>query len=259
MKQLGIWIFLIFVVLSFLLSFLDSQKYLNGAKSLLQIPLSPLESAAYNLQNSIGDAFSVLTFWKSGEARIKNLEQKNLELGSKLGEAERLRVENEELRKQLGVNLLFNKKRLPAPVLGAGRYLVLGVGSRDGVKLGKNVVYLDNLVGVVKNLTDRTSFVQMPTDAMSKIAVKVGPSGGTRGIVNGQFNSAIALDQVSQSEEINVDDLVQTTGDDQIYEPNLTIGKIKKIVSSKGDLFRKAEVVPLIKFNELQTVFVILD
>lgn len=255
MKQMQIKVLLLLFITSLVLIFLDSRRVLEPVRSVAQSVAVPVTYSLYSAKRGAVDFFSFLKFWRSGEARIRNLEQRNLELVVFENQAKRLAAENGELRKQLGVRVLPEKRMLPAAVLSVGQYLEIGAGQADGVREGQSVIYLDNLVGKVVQVTNRQSFVQLPTDSVSRIPVKVNR---VSGLVSGQFNSSMLLDKVAQNEEIKIDDLVMTSGEGDSFEPNLILGKIKKITSSQTDLFQKAEVEPLIDYRGLILCYVII-
>lgn len=241
--------FLALLFLCLIIFFLDGRGYLNGVKGAVQIVTLPVQYSFFAAGQNVKNSFSFLTFWKSGEARIKNLELKNLELQAAKNEAERLSKENKELKKQLGVNLFRDRVLLPATVLGVDRYLQIGAGINDGVKEGATVIYLDNLVGKIIRVLPRSSFVMLPTDPQTKIPVKIKES---KGLISGQFNSSQILDRVGQNEEINTGDLIFTLED-------LVVGKVDKIISQQTDIFKKATVKPVLNYADLTTVFVIND
>lgn len=256
MKALQLRTFLALLFFSVLIFFLDGTGFLNGPKSLLQTVLLPTQYLVYSLKLSTQDSFSFLTFWKSGESRIRNLEQRNFELQSYETRFRSLEAENGELRKQLGVKPTLPKILLPAPVLGNGRYLEVGAGSNDGVKEGQVVLYLDNLVGKVIRTTPRASFVMLPMDPQAKVPVKVKLA---RGLSIGQYNSSIVLDRIAQTEDISVGDSVLTSGEGGGYSPDLSVGKVEKIDSSETDLFKKATISSNLDFQKLLVVFIVLD
>lgn len=248
--------FLILLFLSFIIFFLDGKGYLDGAKGVVQIVTLPVQYGFFATGQNIKNSFSFLTFWKSGENRIKNLELRIMELAAAKNEADRLEKENKELKKQLGINFFKNRVLLPATVLGLDRYLQIGAGSNDGVKEGATVIYLDNLVGKIIRVTPRSSFVILPTDPQTKIPVKTGKA---RGLVSGQFNFSEILDRVGQNEEINTSDLILTSGEADSFPPDLVVGKVDKIISQQTDIFKKATVKPVLNYSDLTTVFVIND
>ncbi len=68
----------------------------------------------------------------------------------------------------------------------------------------------------------------------------------------------MSLERVAKNEEINVDDLVLTSGEGGIV-PNLIVGRIGKIKKAQSDLFQTAVVFPVVDYRDLTTVFVITD
>lgn len=260
MKKIKYQYLVVLGVLSVLLIFLDNFGGLGFVRTGAQTVLTPLGYVTYSVKNYFDDSFSFWTFWKSGEIRIKYLEQRNLELLVEANRKKALDAENEELKKQLGVGgPLAQMKRIPAEVLGVSRYMTINRGKKDGLSVGQSVIYLDNFVGQIVRTDSYVSFVQMPTDSELTIPVKIGPSGEIRGVTLGQFNSSIILDQVAQNEEIKNDDLVFTSGDEGIFAPDLLIGKVGKITSTKTELFQKAIVQPFITYGKLKRVFVLIN
>lgn len=256
MKSLQAKNFSIFIFLSLSILLLDQLNFLNPIKSVAQTVFLPAQYTAHAINTGISDTFSFLTFWKSGELRIKNLEQRNLELISQTNKIKSLEKENIELKKQLGVTRFSNNKLLPVQVLGKSRYLIVSAGTSDGVRENMTVIYLDNLVGKVIKTNPKASFVELPTDASSKIPAKINT---VRAVATGQFNSSIFLEKVAQNEEIKIDDVVLTTGENTDIYPNLIIGKITSIDSKETDIFKKATIKPIMDYAKLETVFIILE
>lgn len=247
--------FLVLISLSLLIFIGDKVGILNPAKSVASVVIMPVQYGIYSLKIGIGETFSFLTFWRSGESRIKNLEQRNLELLSSEQRAIALSKENETLRKQMGVARLSSKNLFPATVLFSGSYILIAAGSKDGIKIGQTVVLYDNFIGRVDRVNPRTSLIQLSSDPVAKIPVKIGT---VRGLVLGQYNSSMSLERVAANETIQTDDVVLTSGEGDI-EPNLILGKIGKIEKKESDLFQKAIVLPVVNYTDLTTVFVILD
>ncbi len=251
-------VLLVLLVTNLALLVLDSKGWLEPERSAAGVVTAPVIYSLYSAKLGLADFFSFVTFWKSGEVRIKNLEQRNLELISYENLALNLERENQELKAELGIDgkILKTAKLLPATVLGAGQYLEINVGEKDGVREGMSVVYLGNLVGRLVRVEAHESFVQLPTDSRTKVPVK---TGRISGLAVGQFNRAVLLDKVSSNEQINVSDLVVTSGEGGSYQPDLVVGKVKRIISKDTDLFIQAEVETLIDYDKLTTVFVILE
>lgn len=259
MEKAGTRVFLVFVFISLCFLFLDLRGNLVFLRSGSGYLFSPVFHASSNVRSTFTDAFSFLMFWRSGEARIRNLEQTNLELLVKARRSDELEKENRQLRSQLGVAGLSEQKFLPARVLGLGRFLVLGVGSNEGVKVGQTVVLKNILVGRVNLVSAKISHVLLPTDGYSKIPARIEAEESVQGLVIGQYNSSIVLDQIVQTDKIPENGFIVTSGEDGAYLPGLLIGKAGRVLSKETDLFKKVEVKPIINYGKLETVFVILN
>lgn len=255
MKIFGRKTFLTLLFFSVLIFFLDTRGVLDGPKNIIQTVTVPVQYSLYSTKLGIEELFSFLTFWKSGENRIKNLELRIMELAGADARAKSLERENSELRRQLGATPKVITKLLPATVLGKDRYLEIAVGLNDGVKENMAVIYENNLLGRIVKTTPKVSFVQTLSDPQSKVPVKVETA---RGMVFGQFNSSIILDRIAQTENIVGTNYIFSSGEGESFPPDLVIGKVGKILGKETDLFQTAEVLPLVNLNNLTTVFVVL-
>lgn len=256
MQRTGYRLLLALVFASLLLFFADRQNAFYWPRFGVQIVVNPVERGLYSAKVFLFDSVSFLTFWRSGEERIKNLEQRNWELTSKQVVLESLLRENEAMRKQLGTSVPQGKKLLPAPVLGMNQVMEIGVGSNERVRKGMSVTLAGNLVGRVDRVLPHSAMIMMPTDGYSRIPVAIG---SVRAVAVGSFGSKITLEKVGQTDQIQVEDLVVTSGEGDSYYPGLVVGRIAKITGKETDLFRQAEVVPLLDFAKLGTVFVVTN
>ncbi|MDO8515484.1 MAG: rod shape-determining protein MreC [bacterium] len=244
-------------IISLLVLLLDKTHLLNPIKNLAEkIIVMPVSYVFSGTAQGIGDNFRILTFWKSGEERIKNLESKNWELESVKAKRSELLNENEILRKQLNVLPAKQIEKVLTNVLGISDFMVLDAGENQKVKIGDVVIFMDYYIGRVVKTTTNRSFVQLATNSDSSVNVKIGT---VRGIATGQFNTSIILDKVSQDESILKDDMVLTTGDGNVNVPNLLVGKIGEIKSQDTDIYKKAQIIPLFETKNLNLVFIVLN
>jgi cell shape-determining protein MreC len=69
------------------------------------------------------------------------------------------------------------------------------------------------------------------------------------------------FDNVLQSSDIKISDVILTKGDQDIkgvgIPPDLILGKLISVSKKPSNLFQKGEVVSLLDFSNLSTVFVI--
>lgn len=245
-----------FFVATLLFLILDWVGLTRPLVSLTQLATVPVQFGAHSLRNGVVDTFSVVTFWRSGELRIKSLEERNAELTAASERVKALENENTELRKQLGQPGAIVTRFIPARVVGVGTELVIDKGSNDGIKVGQSATYLNNVVGKVVKVTPRVSYVELPTDGVSKISCRIREA---HCLAVGQFHSTIAFDRVAQNEEVVVGDVIVTSGEDGAFPAGLVIGKVVSITSKETDLFVSGEIEPLINYSSLTTVFLTLN
>lgn len=219
--------------------------------------------------------------YQAGTA-VRNMFQTPADIASLQEEAERLRNENQGLRQQIAalqqaeqdnINLrqlldFFedDAKDLPrvmARVSGRDSLrptiIVLNVGERDGIKKNNAVVADEGvLVGKIVEVYAKSSRALLLTDQESAVAVSL--SGGTPSskLVRGERGLSLLLDQVPQQETLRLGQLVATSGLESAVPRGLVVGEIEEVVSEPNDLFQTAVLRPLVDFDALSLVAVVL-
>lgn len=247
---------LVIVFLAIILILLDSSGRIEFLTFPLRKVLAPFQYLADNIHNTVLGPVNYYQFVQAGEQRIKELEKRNLVLVSEDEEVKRLKSENEDLRKQLGVQTSKSTILESANVLGINRYLEFEVENNSQIKEGQSVIYLDNYLGTVTKIGFGIGFSRLVADPDSKIPAK---TDSATGIIIGEFSSGLTLDKVGKEQTLNVGDLVTTSGIDGITKPDLIIGKIEKITSSPNDLFQKASVKPLVDPRGLKLIYIVIN
>jgi rod shape-determining protein MreC len=193
-------------------------------------------------------------------SEIKRLQEAN----HKLSAADR---ENRRLRRLL---LLRDKSEgliLSAQVIGkevSGFFRVMRIrldrGERDRVKTGMPVLDADGLVGQIRRTWGRYSDVLLTADKTSAIDVIVQRS-GARGIlkgIGGDQYYACQLEYLSREDQVNVGDLVVTSGLGHRFPANIPVGNISKVVKHEYGLYQEAEVTPSVNFSRVEEVLVMV-
>lgn len=253
LKSLPLFLFL--VLTSLILIFLENFGWTKSLHNLVELGSKPVKLNLYRSQQGVSATFSFLTFWRSGEQKIKYLEERNRELLVEAQKVNALIEEDKILRAQLEVALPAEWKLEPAQTIGKTRYLTVDKGSGEGITLGQVAVIKNFLVGRVIKVGVHESQIELPTDPDSKIPVQTVKT-RARGLLTGQFGKGLALEKVTQGEILEKEDLVTTTGEKE-YPKGLIIGKISGVEKNESELFQKAQVEPSLNFEELEIVFLI--
>lgn len=143
----------------------------------------------------------------------------------------------------------------PRPFL---KYVIIDVGSDDGVLRGMPVVGADGLVGRVDAVTASAARVQLITDSASSVSVVIQPS-DTTALLTGSITSDISLGLIPQDANVQPGDLVLTSGLGGSFPPNILIGQVASVRGTATDLFQAAAVQPVVDFSRLDIVLVIVD
>lgn len=171
------------------------------------------------------------------------------ELGKFKGELERLRLENNELKKWRYAAEALNSQNMalrdlhsfvPLPTIksitgriisysgGAfTRSILINVGSKNGARLGQAVMSSFALVGVLVEVADEYSRVLLVTDLNSQIPVKI-QNNGISGILIGDNSRLAKLFFLPQESVLAEGQIVTTSGRGGVLPPDLPIGLVKK-------------------------------
>ena len=145
--------------------------------------------------------------------------------------------------------------RDPSPFL---RYVVINVGSNEGVLPGMPVVTEKGLVGRVDAVIAEAARVQLVTDAASAVDVRLQAS-NTEAMLQGSVTGELSLNMISQDAVIQTGDVVLTSGLGGTYPPNLLVGQVVSIRKLQSELFQQAAIQPNVDFTRLQFVLVITN
>ena len=145
--------------------------------------------------------------------------------------------------------------RDPSPFL---RYVIINVGSNEGVLPGMPVVTDKGLVGRVEAVIGEAARVQLVTDAASAVDVSLQAS-NTEAMLEGSVTGELSLNNISQDAIIQVGDVVLTSGLGGTYPPNLLVGQVVSIRKLQSELFQQAAIQPNVDFTQLQFVLVITN
>lgn len=182
------------------------------------------------------------------------------------GEYLRLRAieeENNFLRKNLGFekrggNQLILSKIISFDPLQPNQFLTVDKGKNDGVEEGQAVILAGQiLIGKVKKVNDTTSRIVLITSEASRITSILEHS-NTNGIIVGSASSALILDLVLKDVELQLGEIVMTSGLGGGIPKNLLIGEITKIIDDETSPFNKAVVSPFFNFNNLDQLFILI-
>ena len=224
-----------------------------------------------NLQTWFSSRFVALQDFLTAPRDVASLRQRNAELESEVAE---LQAQVIQLQQQVGetdtlaalvdFSLAHSENtyqgaavigRDPSPFL---HYIIINAGSNDGVLRGMPVVTDQGLIGRIDSVIADAARVQLITDPASKVNVRL-QNAETEASLIGSVTGDVTLDLIPQDINIEPGDLVLTSGLGGGYPPDLIIGQVVNVRSRDFDLFQQATVQPVVDFNRLQIVLVIIN
>lgn len=145
--------------------------------------------------------------------------------------------------------------RDPSPFL---HYVIINRGSNDGILRGMPVVTDQGLVGRIDAVIADAARVQLITDSAATVNVRI-QSAEQDATLSGSVTGDVTLDQIPQDAVLQQGDLVLTSGLGGGYPPDLVVGQIISVRSRDFDLFQQATVQPVVDFNQLKIVLIIVN
>lgn len=213
----------------------------------------------------------ISAFHTTDNKKIVALEEKNILLTEQLVNEKKLQQENIALHDQFASNQIPNRQLLAAhivsipsfiPGISFPEYIIIDKGQADAIKIGQAVVYRNMAIGLVNKVSDHFSQVSLLTNSSATFSVTTMATNAL-GIIKGQGNTNLILDNVLPSDHLRLDDLVITKGSQKLdgtdYPPGLVVGKITAIEKNPTALFQKARVHLTIDIPKLTMVFVIVN
>lgn len=264
-RQIRWRIIAILGVLAIILLIVDSTGNLDNAFAFLRDPLSIVLDWSATRADNVANVFA-------GPGDLQDARQQIAILEAQIADLEH---ENDELREfrnqnQLYVDL-FNRvadapelERVLANVIGRDtspvfRSLILDVGSDDGVFVGMPVESPRGLVGRVYRTTPRTSQVLLLIDNISGVSARLSTSRALGVAEGGGLGGTISLNWIDLEAQIEVGDVVLTSGLNGTFPQDLVIGRVINVDRSEAELFQSAQVQTAVDFDTLEAVFVITN
>jgi rod shape-determining protein MreC len=145
--------------------------------------------------------------------------------------------------------------RDPSPF---AKYVIINRGSDDGLRRGMPVVTAQGLVGRITAITANAGRVQLITDPDSSVNVSLEGS-GAQAVLRGSLTGELTLEMIPQSANVQVGDLVLTSGLGGNFPANLLVGQVTGVRGKETDLFKTAAVQPIVDFSQLEILLIIVN
>ncbi|TSC88255.1 MAG: Uncharacterized protein G01um10147_160 [Microgenomates group bacterium Gr01-1014_7] len=253
-------IFLLLAFLSLIIFLFDSFNLLAIPKKAAFYITNPISFGLYQTKINFTRQFNFIYTLRFASQENKALKE---QIGQLLSENARLRKDLAETRALVSQTTHLDPSTynlIPARPVGAGRYLKIDKGLIDGVKLGEAVVFNDNYIGKIIQISEKAANVELLSDPDSKVAAfSQGLEGKAKGVLTGQFGSEILMDKILHGEKVAEGDLVYSEGTEGFLPRGLILGRVAGVLERQTQVFKQAKVKPVFDIRDLELVFVIQD
>lgn len=139
---------------------------------------------------------------------------------------------------------------------GYNRWVIINQGARQGIKVGNPVISELGLVGRVEEVAATVSWVRLAIDPASLINAVVQDT-NANGLVIGQLQGGLLMEEIPQEYTVEVGDLVLTSGLGGAFPADIVIGQVTTVNNPPAELFQEAQIRPTVNFDNLEIVAVI--
>lgn len=225
-----------------------------------------VQSPVTTVSSAVTNYFQSISTLRTAQSERDELKQKVEELNVELQNTKSLADENKRLKSLLELKENSKYKVLPAQIIGrdASAWFdtsIINRGSLDGIKLNMTVVTNGGLVGRVTAVSPLTAQVDLITRDKSGVGAVVGEleNSNTLGVITGSGKKdMLEMGYVPGSVEVEVGEIVYTTGQDGIYPAGLKIGEIAEIRAGSATVPQQIFVKPSAGLSAMQEVGVLL-
>ena len=226
--------------------------------SMFTHPVQHLAHLPAQFFDNAGSYFASLVRLQDENAQLKRARLENV---ATLLRSQQVEVENERLRKLLGVKERRQVSGQVAQILYSARdpyarRIVIDKGQQDKVVAGQPVIDDAGIVGQVTRVFPFVAEVTLITDKEQAVPVQVVRT-GLRSVVFGLGSGQLELRFVPANADVQNGDVLVTSGLDGIFPAGFPVAKVVHIESDTAYSFARIFCVPLAAVEHFSEVMVL--
>jgi len=255
----------VFALVSIALLVVDARLHaLSAVRQVAATVLYPLQMAALvprDAVSNMGDYFSSVS---ALQKEVRDLKSQQVAQAQAMQQAQLQMAENAHLRRLMDAREHLPVRSMMSEILydardPSTRRVVLDRGARAGIKLGLPVIDNAGVVGQVTRVFPFTSEVTLLTDKEQAIPVQVLRS-GLRSVAYGRGHSGLLdLRFVAPNADIQVGDVLVTSGLDGMYPAGLAVAKVIQVENVAQGAFGRVVCQPLAGIDRHRQLLVVMS
>ena len=255
---------LFFSAVSVLLMVADARfGVTQPLRASLSVALYPVQWLAMRPQVLMAFSGDYMEAREVAQASERDARDQLLLQARRSGQVEQLALENKQLRELLQLNQRLETKGQAAEVLYDAadpytRKLIIDKGMVNGIRASSPVMDEHGILGQVTRVLPLLSEVMLVTDREHSIPV-LNTRTGARGVAYGESGGAPLLELrfMATNADIEVGDLLTTSGVDGIYPAGILVGKVTKVERRAETVFARILCEPVGRVQGARHVMVL--
>jgi len=256
-----------FALLSIFLLFIDARyRHLEAIRGILALPIQPLQRLATNIYTQPGILWDELGSYIDTQGNLAKdnaqLRQQHTVYATQLLQLQVLQTENEQLRKLFDLTQHVDFPMQMAEIVYVERDIFkrkvfIDKGSQKNVAAGQVVMDETGIIGQVTRVYPWMSEVTLITDKDHAVPIQVLRT-GLRAVVFGSGDiSTLSLRYMPISSDLQIGDVLVTSGIDGTYPPGLPVAKVTQIERDPAYPFARIACVPMAGVDQQRQLMII--
>lgn len=263
------WLVIVLLLGNFLLMAFDARQLTSGQRIIRvwsQTVADFVQSPVTTISSAVSGYFGSISNLRSAQSENDLLKKRVQEQEVEIKGNEDLTAENARLRSLLDLKAKSKIEILTAQIIGRDPSIwfdssIVNRGSLEGVKLNMPVVANGGLVGRVTAVSPLTAQIDLITRDKSGLGAIVGEIGASNalGVVSGTSKKdLVEMRYVSGSVDVQVGQIVYTSGQDGIYPAGLKVGEIVEVRTGSATVPHQIFIRPSSGISSMQEVAILL-
>ncbi|MFS2080511.1 rod shape-determining protein MreC, partial [Telluria sp. Tellsp99] len=255
----------VFALLSIALLVVDARLHaLTAVRQVAATVLYPFQMAALAPRDALANMGTYFSSISALQKEVRDLKSQQVAMAQVMQQAQLQMAENAQLRRLMDAREHLPVRSQMSEILydardPSTRRVVLDRGTRSGVKLGLPVIDNAGVVGQVTRVFPFTSEVTLLTDKEQAIPVQV-LRNGLRSVAYGRGQSGLLdLRFVAPNADIQVGDVLVTSGLDGIYPAGLAVAKVIQVENLAQGAFGRVVCQPLAGIDRHRQLLIVMS
>lgn len=243
---------------------------LFNSDSFLQYAAMPVREFSHAVEWSLGSLSKGITNTVSSYTNLISVKKLNRELLNEISRLkmeqvlqEEIDLENKRLKKMLDLKSKSPMTLLAAwassgDLISSSQALKLNRGRIQGVTENMGVLGLNGVIGETLQISQNRSQVLLITNRFFATEGLIQRS-RQRIILEGSGSNTLLAQHIDSKVDIQIGDLVVTSGSNQVFPKGLPIGIVKTLNKRSSGITQEAEIEPLADIFNTEEFFIILN